>query len=355
MADQRPTGRRLQLSLIGLSLALLVYAVWQQQPASAPTASADRPHGERMGATNPETDDEHAPAGAALHIPAAPNAAPAADVANAERAPIEVSAPALPDPDLPLGERFETLFDAAEAGDSRATCRLLSDMMRCRYEAEASEFTARVRRMQPAEGVSESTLLQASMNPLNGAAVAAGGQCAGIGADHWQRTEQASDRWVARLSVRQRVILAMLDHEGQLRRLNHPRTQFGQWSLYVYPQFLADHAIDFLQQGVQARDPLALEGMALLHAPTLQTQPPGLGPALPNPIAFLRYALLWQRLSTERPIESLQGSLLQAYHALSVQQQAEVNTWVAQAYQDWTSTPRRSQSGLIERPRCEDG
>lgn len=37
----------------------------------------------------------------------------------------------------------------------------------------------------------------------------------------------------------------------------------------MLPQFLADHSIQFLLEGYEARDPLALEGLILLHAPAI--------------------------------------------------------------------------------------
>jgi hypothetical protein len=156
------------------------------------------------------------------------------------------------------------------------------------------------------------------------------------------------------MSVRQRTLIALLRSDGQIRRLYQAEQGFSESASYVYPQFLADHALDFLQDGFRARDPLALEGLVLLHAPSNSLSPQGVGPTLPNPRLFLRYAWLMQRLFGEDVLgERAKRTVAYAAASLDPDQLQSIRNGVEHDLTLWSGDSRirpRENNGMLERP-----
>ncbi len=106
----------------------------------------------------------------------------------------------------------------------------------------------------------------------------------------------------ASLTPYQKALLALTRSDGTIQRL-HDRFSYSESGLYVYPQFLADNAYRFLQEGFAAGEPLALEGLVLVHSPSNVVSQRGVSLSLPNPKLFVKYMGLMQRLYGDVAIE----------------------------------------------------
>lgn len=185
---------------------------------------------------------------------AASTEAPAERDATRRAAELAELAP-LPAPEVPLSEQVAVLQERAQAGDAEAGCRLMFVARHC----EAST---------PADGCAGVLPGAASDDALQGALP-----------------------W---LSPRQKTLLAMMRSDGRVARLRSaPHVQAPG---FVYPQFLADRAHDFLLEGFRAHDALALEGLAIAHSPGAAVGWGGTGPSLPDPRLFVFYTGVLQRL-----------------------------------------------------------
>jgi hypothetical protein len=89
--------------------------------------------------------------------------------------------------------------------------------------------------------------------------------------------------------------MVLMRSDGSLRRLRGSMS-FTESGLYVIPQFIADNSLQFLMQGYAAKDPLALEGLVLMHAPGSAIAPSSVAVWLPNPRLFLQYTMLMHEL-----------------------------------------------------------
>jgi hypothetical protein len=101
---------------------------------------------------------------------------------------------------------------------------------------------------------------------------------------------------------------------------------------------LSDHTLDFLYTGIVAADPLALEGIILLHAPS---QIPGLFPenaiiSLPDSYKFAAYAVLMARLFGQQAIGPQVSELLERVMAnFSPQQTSQLMSFVDREEKRW--------------------
>ena len=120
--------------------------------------------------------------------------------------------------------------------------------------------------------------------------------CDGVDVAELPSPDEAARKALPNMSVRQRVLLALAMHDGRIVRF--PRNpgitpNLGRAEEYVLPQYVADHGYDFLKQGAEAADPLALEGLMVVHLPVWS---PGVrwspGLSMPNPRLFATYALM---------------------------------------------------------------
>ena len=218
-------------------------------------------------------------------------------------APGELSEPAtedyaqLPRPEVPLAQALPELIRRAEAGEPAASCRLTLELLRCQ-----DQFTRekRLREMEnfltkePGTAQEERFVGMIATREEKFSALSA--HCRGtedvVAGDVGRFLEAA----VAHLSPRQKTLLAMARPDGLLDRMPRSPRDILPVELdtsYVYPQFLAENAYSFLQAGIASADPLALEGMLMVHSPSWI---PGVARdariSLPNARLFSYYALV---------------------------------------------------------------
>lgn len=240
-----------------------------------------------------------------------------------------MSLPALPPPTTPMSRARAVLEPRATAGDGVAACRLAFARARCEGEMRAGPIVP-------------------------------DGFCAGVDVHPLPRTEdvlQPAEPW---LTPRQKVLLAMVRPDGGVARLARPGAPAPQG--YVYPQYLADHAYEFLLEGFRARDPLALEGLAIVHAPGDPARWNRNGPVLPNPRLFVFYTGILQRLNGEGALGALARDTLAATRATlgprelaeaDARAAAEVGLWLqARARAVWQAEWEELQHGDLRLQDC---
>jgi hypothetical protein len=201
----------------------------------------------------------------------------------------------LPDASLPLVDQLDQLVELAEAGDGRAACRLVMQVSRCVREAQHADFDDRLMSSlaRGASRLEEFSIDRLARNQERRANFA--GYCSGVSVDEFSDLTPLLAKSIASLTPRQKAVLAMMRADGHVRRLVWDEP-YAELSSYLYPQFLADHGYDFLMSAYHAADPLALEGLLLVHAPARMLAQHGVGISLPNPRLFLQYAILAQTL-----------------------------------------------------------
>lgn len=255
---------------------------------------------------------ERSPAATAASTTDATSARDASDTQGAVTAPRLdtqtrakrlMALPALPPPAAPLAQARPVLQPRAAAGDGVAACRLAFARTRCEGEMRAGP-------------------------------IAPDSFCAGVEDDPLPRTEdllQPAEPW---LTPRQKVLLAMIRPDGGVARLSRPGVAAPPG--YVYPQYLADHAYEFLLEGFRARDPLALEGLAIVHAPGDPARWNRNGPVLPNPKLFVFYTGVLQRLQGDAALGPLARETLAATRAtLDARDLAEADEKAATEVKLW--------------------
>jgi hypothetical protein len=207
----------------------------------------------------------------------------------------------LPDNRLPLAQQLDALKARVQQGDPVAACRLAIDALRCRATARVEQFQSEVaasmaRRKHRGGDDFMLGMLANSAEQSD----ASSRFCKGVDAAMIPDIDQLPERAINAMSVRQKVLMAMSQTNGAVARLPKaieipPGT--GNSTKMIQPQFLADHAFEFLQQGVANADPLALEGMLMVYVPVWI---PGTehSPRLssPNPRRFAIHALTMRQV-----------------------------------------------------------
>jgi hypothetical protein len=205
--------------------------------------------------------------------------------------------------DGPLAEQIDELERLAAEGHPEAACRLAIASLRCQWHQRSSRFASMVERSiaQRGDRPGDDRMISAIAGSEN-ATLSSGEFCDGIAADRLPGTGDPLQAALGNLSVRQKVVLAMLRPDGGLRRLQESMAPpagllAGGDTDFVFPQFLSDHALGFLDAGIAAVDPLALEGMILVHSPiAMPWELMDMRITLPDARRFLAYAILHQRL-----------------------------------------------------------
>jgi hypothetical protein len=203
---------------------------------------------------------------------------------------------------LPLATQMPTLLQRLQQGDPVAACRIAIDKIRC-TSARLSGAFARDITKQAARGNSilgENRTIDFLANREEQLQAAAD-YCGDADDESLPEIQDFPKHALARLSTRQKVILALVRQDGSIARFprdqSTSRMHLNGSSRFMLPQYLADNMLQFLQQGVANADPLALEGMLLMHYPFFDigiARIPSV--ALPNPEAFARHAYLAQEV-----------------------------------------------------------
>jgi hypothetical protein len=249
----------------------------------------------------------------------------------------------LPSADQPFADQYAALLEAHRAGNTVASCRLTVGVTECSQFQRSLVFTRGIERNvrrrieEGAAEVADEALISAVANSLEfleSRAATCGAGSVGAGPSASEIIEFAAPR----LSASQKTVLAMLRADGQLRRLNPPNRSYSQSQQYVYPQYLADRALEFLQTGFRAGHPLALEGLAMVHAPGTGIPFQGMGPSLPNPRLYARYALLLQELYGPEVLGAFAQQLIElSLASLPPNEVQQVHQWVASERMRWQS------------------
>lgn len=245
-----------------------------QPPAAPPAAPAPKTDTE---SPSQETGSKNEPA----QVPAA----------QSRQAPL----PPLPDNSLPLSQQVQALLRRAEAGDTAAACRLIIGINRCAEQRRNQRYTERmVADLQAKSQKNERALINMAAR-MQEQSEGAGAFCAGLDSQTMPTADALLESSRGRMTARQKTLLVLMRSDGSLRRLQGP-VSFSESGMYMIPQFVADHSVEFLQEGFAAKDPLALEGLILLHAPASTLGPSSVSVWLPNPRLFLRYSMLMHDL-----------------------------------------------------------
>lgn len=204
----------------------------------------------------------------------------------------------LPSQDIPFSEQAPALAEMVAKGHPTAACRLFVGVSRCTFHAARRNFA---RRMEHSVGDEQSRgddelFIRAISHSQGRDSDTAG--CDGVSTASMPKPDDYLAQATARMSARQKVLLAMMRADGTVVRLPRqpdPVIRPGRNSSYLIPQFLADNSLRFLHEGVAAADPLALEGLILVHAPGfLPGTGNGMNMAIPDPRRFAHHALLMQ-------------------------------------------------------------
>lgn len=276
-----------------------VYLLWDRMPAATSMSGVER--SPQTVATKVNVED-------LANIPA-PEIDPqqtSPSVSAANSAQPATWTPVLPAADLPLTQQLPVLIDEAMRGNPVAACRLALDSAYCSSQQRSLAFSRQMEASLSRSPAASDDLMVGAIARNEERAANAEGYCEGVDS----ATLPDPDAYLAAaanaMTARQKVLLAMSRQDGTLVRM--PRetgsiVSAGRNSEYLVPQFLADNDLAFLQGGMAAADPLALEGMILLHAPSfLPGSLFGLREVLPDPYRFAFHALLMQRLSGDESV-----------------------------------------------------
>jgi hypothetical protein len=236
--------------------------------------------------------------------------------------------PPLPPADLPLVSQLPVLIERARVGDPVASCRLAVGVMRCTTHSLISEFEGRLNGSPSARSVAGATISTPRSQET-------ASKCEGFDPMNVGGLDQLLERNKQHLTVRQKVLLALLMPDGTVMRIPRdiPRGVVGSATTgFIYSQFQADNALAFLQEGLLNHDPLALEGLILIHAPSeIPGFNPGMRMTLPNPKRFIRYSLLLTALFGPDALGPIMG---QQYSVV-------VRSFDPNEVQTWTDEARR--------------
>jgi hypothetical protein len=287
--------RNLLLAVIAIIAIAIGLIVWRMPSTPAPAPS-----------TTTAAPTEAVPAGAidsdAAVLEHATEATPAAAGqagAVESTAPIAIALPAtlppLPPTDLPLREQLDALVARANAGDGEAACRLVIEGERCDHLLRRRMFVKAIESGRVGGPRDDGGAMAVEMAARVAESVAAeGAHCDDLDIVKVPDVDESLANALGRLSVRQKVVLAMLRVDGSLARLhgdNHRMMMPSNSSGQLTPQFYSDHLQRFLDEGIAAGDMLALEGKIMLHQPTtLPKDIFGVRLALPDQYRFALHA-----------------------------------------------------------------
>lgn len=257
----------------------------------------------------------------------------------------------LPDPQLPLHEQLAGLQAAAERGQAEAVCRLALAEQRCRHGGEQRAMQKKMEAALVAGQTSgsEEMLIDAL---VSADAASQDGFCAGIEEpDTLASWEERLASALGRLSVRQKVLLTLAAGSGSLRRVTPVDGSAAPMLLStrsLLPQWVSDYSLEFLQAGLAAHDPLALEGMILLHMPgghPLQLAAVSL--RLPDRQRFAGYAGVYLALFGESALEpSLHEMLRQVEAEMPPERWQQLQQRVEREAHRWREALARASRSL---------
>jgi hypothetical protein len=202
--------------------------------------------------------------------------------------------PPLPPAGVPLALQLPTLIERAANGDGAASCRLAVGTSRCAEYLQSKSFVdQRLSRLDSVAGSRSESVWVESLARMQEELAVSEPFCAGFTADIALDVDGYLSS--ASLTPQQKTVLATRLSGGQTRRLQ-PNFGASRAPDYLLPQFISENMVDFLKAGYAARQPLALENLILLHAPSTWIDTQGPMVRLPDQQRFLAYAELYRRL-----------------------------------------------------------
>lgn len=257
----------------------------------------------------------------------------------------------MPESALPLVEQMDALERLAQAGDPEAACRLFVGTRRCRMVEQrlrrAEQMQARLERGE-APRISEDMAVLSIANALEQTRALAS-WCEGADPARFPDADAFAERAFSHMSSAQKVLLVMSRQDGSIARM--PRHfgspgGLGGTTEFIYPQFLSDHGHAALEEGVRQANPLALEGMIMLHSPAWipgGEETPRL--SMPDRRRFARYALLMTRVFGEDEVgPAVGGVLARSLASMGADERAEVERWADREAARWRA---QASSGMV--------
>jgi len=279
---------------------------------------------------------------------------PATAQATANAAPASTNVTVmLPDASLPLSEQWPALEALAAGGNGEAICRLTVELQRCASDLRRRRFQ-QLMQNSVANGNSrrhEDRFVDLIARDQETHAETEA-HCAGIDDEQVNDSMRLLRSGAANLTPRQKTLLALMRPDGVVERL--PRTQQDVVPMqldsgFVVPQFLADNAYGFLEQGIAAGDPLALEGMMIVHSPSwLPGLIRGARLALPDPRRFLYYSTVMSLLFGEESLGQFASETRQ--NVLSMLSAEEAGPLLRRAEQEARRWRQLPAGGLVKPP-----
>lgn len=317
--------RRFVALFIGILMGALCLQSWLRGASDPGPASAD-PAATRFEKEDADVATESPSDTTTLSPIQPPSAAYAASI------------PDLPSDELPLRDQLPALLARAQAGDPVAVCRLALDLNRCTEERRKMEFNERmIRSLGAGEGPHDELMITTVVRTRE-QLTAAGRHCEGVDTSSLPSPASLLEQGVV-LSPHQKAILALMRPDGRIQRL-HGESSYSESALYVYPQFLADNAYRFLQEGFQAADLLALEGLILVHSPSGAVSQKGVALSMPDPRRFLTYLELLRRLQGDVVLDGNVGlGFAEARASLTSVQWEAIEREVERELVRWNSIP----------------
>ncbi len=274
-----------------------------------------------------------------------PHAVPDADIAaeSVGRNSASEHAPAL---DRPLLDRVPALRQRAQSGNAKAACQLALELSACRTAAQRDDLSMTMEYVAAtSEPARRDVRVIDAIASVREAADGALADCAGLDTQGEIDVVALLQAAAPAGNARQRVVAALTQPDGSLLRLPrgpvHP-LPMDPWVSTLASQFYADHALRYLHEGFRAHDPLALEGLILLHAPDILVPNASTDAAfrLPDPRRFVALSLLAEQVYGSDMLGSQVRQLLQrTLESLPAQERRRAERDATRWAQTWRSTP----------------
>lgn len=263
----------------------------------------------------------------------------------------DAALPPMPASELRFALQFDDLFARAQAGDPVASCRLVLDTLRCADWERSHRFIETLTQSLSKSKDRKTTDLTiealAKIEVKNRDSTL----CDDFDQARLRDLDELGPMAFARLSPRQKLLMALSTNSGELARLpktsvpNPGAIRFTDDAMVL--QFMADHDRAFIADGLAARDPLALEAAMLLHTPRV---PAGMRRvyrnALPDPLKFAFYARLSKDLLGEQGTSPFAIETLGIIEArLSATQRLKLDSLVQAELPSWRAAIATNASG----------
>ncbi len=245
----------------------------------------------------------------------------------------------------PLLDRVPLLRQRARTGNARAACQLALEFSTCRAASKRWDMS---RTMEYAAATSEAARLDVrvidAIADVREDADRVESDCAGLEIEGDSDVVALLQAAAPNGNARQKVIAALTQPDGSLLRL--PRgpehtLPMDPWVSAMASQFYADNALRYLHEGFRARDPLALEGLILVHAPDVLVPTASTDAAfrLPDPRRFVALALLAEEVYGADMLGSQVRQLLQrTLEALSAKERGRAESDAKRWAQTWRAS-----------------